>query len=118
MIYAFAYAARERPKIIRFFVIELLTFFRGVLAFIGALQALDVPNIADLFNSANIEAAATITNEVSVLINLQTITPICAFRLLRTSSAKRKQNTSPRSRARAHHSTRAPRPRAHRAIWL
>ena len=30
MIYAFAYAARERPKIIRFFVIELLTFFRGV----------------------------------------------------------------------------------------
>ena len=30
MIYAFAYAAREQPKIICFFVIELLVFFRGV----------------------------------------------------------------------------------------
>ena len=32
MIYAFAYAARERPKIIRSAAMALITFFRGVLA--------------------------------------------------------------------------------------
>ena len=30
MIYAFAYAARERPKIIRSAAMALITFFRGV----------------------------------------------------------------------------------------
>ena len=68
-------------------------------AFISALQARQVPNVADLFNSKQIEAAAAITKKVSVLINLQTFAPTCAFRFWRISSAKRKQNASPKSKS-------------------
>ena len=69
------------------------------LALISALQKRQVPNVADLFNSEQIEAAAAITKKVCVLINLQTFAPICAFRLWRIRRAKRKRNALPKSKS-------------------
>ena len=62
------------------FIASYLSPQHAALAFISALQKFDVRNVADLFNSAQIEAAAAVTNMVSALINLQTFAPICAFR--------------------------------------
>ena len=60
------------------FIDAFLSPQHAALAFMSALQMRQVPNVADLFNSEQIEAAAAITKKVSVLINLQTFAPIRA----------------------------------------
>ena len=89
----------EKCELADAFIDAFLSPQHAALGFIGALQKRQVPNVADLFNSEQIEAAAAITKTVSALINLQLFAPICAFRLLRTSSAKRKRSASPKSKS-------------------
>ena len=89
----------QKRELADVFINAFLSPQNATLAFISALQERQVPNVADLFNSEQIGAAATITKKVSFLINLQMFALICAFRFWRISSAKRKRNAPSKSKS-------------------